>query len=190
MERDIYLILSSSSSLPAKVIKWATKNELNHASIALDDSLNKMYSFGRLKINQPFNAGFVVENKDAGFYAKFTDTKIRLYRVPVPEEVFRSVSDYMAQCVYGKEELKYNFIGAIFSKARIPVPRVNKYFCSEFAARVFEICHVREIGRDANACLPYDFLKLPNMELLYTGYLAKYSNDRPKVKLVEEQPAV
>lgn len=176
MQRYIYLILSSSSSLPAKIIKWATQNELNHSSISLDDSLNCMYSFGRLKINQPFNAGFVVENKDVGFYAKFTDTKIRLYRLKVDEKTFNATKDYLMQCVYGKEYLKYNFAGAILSKVKIAVPRVNRFFCSEFAAMIIQQCHIRELKKSAHICHPYDFLEFEDMELLYQGLLRDYSN--------------
>lgn len=178
MQRYIYLILSSSSSLPAKIIKWATHNDLNHSSISLDDSLNCMFSFGRLKINQPFNAGFVVENKDAGFYAKFTDTKIRLYRLPVDENTFNMTKDYLMQSVYGKEFLKYNFLGAILSKINIAVPRVNKYFCSEYIATLMRECNVRRLKKSANICHPYDFLEFDDMELLYTGLLSEYSNEK------------
>lgn len=174
LKKYIYLILSSSSSLPAKIIKFATRKELNHASLSLDDSLKKMYSFGRLKMNQPFNAGFVVEDKDQGFYKKFTDTKIWLYRLSVDEDTFKQVSDYLNQCAYGKEFLKYNFAGAILSKINVPVPRVNRYFCSEFAAMVFDECKVRKLNKQPNIFHPYDFLELDDMELLYTGLLREY----------------
>ena len=179
MERYIYLILSSSSSLPAKIIKFVTQNELNHTSLSLDSTLNKMFSFGRLKINQPFNAGFVVEDKDKGFYEKFTDTKILLYRIAVDEKTFNNVSDHLHECVYSKEELKYNYIGAILSKVKIPVPRVNKYFCSEFAAGVLQENHVRDINMNIHMCMPFDFLTLDNIELLYDGMLCEYDCNLP-----------
>lgn len=174
MERYIYLILSSSSSLPAKIIKFAINNELNHTSLSLDSSLNKMFSFGRIKVNQPFNAGFVLEDKDKGFYQKFTDTKILLYRIPVDERTFNNVTDYLYECLYSKEELKYNYIGAILSKIKISVPRVNKYFCSEFTAGIIQENNVRDFKVNAHTCMPSDFLELDNIELLYEGMLSEY----------------
>lgn len=174
MKRYIYLILSSSSSLPAKIIKFSTQNEINHASLSLDSTLTKMFSFGRLKMNQPFNAGFVVENKNKGFYKKFTDTKILLYRLPVDEKTFRKVSDYLHRCAYEKENLRYNFIGAIFSRINRPVARKEKYFCSEFVAIVLKKFKVCKITKNVHTFQPYDFLEIDNKELIYDGLLSKY----------------
>lgn len=175
-KKYIYLILSSSSSLPAKIIKFFTKNQLNHSSISLDDSLHKMFSFGRLKMWNAFHGGFVVEDKDKGFYEKFTDTYIKLYRFPVSDEIYEKTKEYLLNCAEQKETFKYNLIGAVLSKFGIPLARDQQYFCSEFVAITFKECGIRPINRDVHTYHPYFFLELEDKELIYEGMLADYSN--------------
>lgn len=172
----IYLVLSSSSSFPAKIIKFFTKNQLNHSSISLDDSLHNMYSFGRIKMWNAFHGGFVLEDKDKGFYQKFTDTYIHLYRFPVNAEVFEKTKEYLSQCAKEKDTFKYNMLGAMLSKFDIPLARCKQYFCSEFVAITFKECGIRDIKRNVHTYHPYFFLELEDKELIYSGMLANYSN--------------
>lgn len=50
----IYIILTYTGTLLSKIIKFYTKDEFSHVSLALDIGLNKMYSFGRLNPYNPF----------------------------------------------------------------------------------------------------------------------------------------
>lgn len=47
--RDIYIVLTGTGTAFSGIIKWFTKAELNHASIAFDSELREVYSFGRKK---------------------------------------------------------------------------------------------------------------------------------------------
>lgn len=191
MQQYIYLILSSSSSVPAKLIKFFTKNPLNHSSVSLDDSLHKMYSFGRLKMWNAFYGGFVVEDKDKGFYEKFTDTYIELYRFPVDEETFEHTQIYLEKCAAEKETFKYNLLGTMLSKFKIPLVRDKQYFCSEFVAVVFQECNIRKLKYNPHIYHPYYFLELENKELVYEGMLREYSNqheqERERVPMQERE---
>ena len=50
--KNIYLIITYTGTIPAKLIKLYTKNEYSHISISLDKELTEMYSFARLN---PYN---------------------------------------------------------------------------------------------------------------------------------------
>ena len=60
--KDIYILLTDTGSVLTRVIKRFTNNPYNHVSIAFEEDLNKLYSFGRLQPNNPFFAGFVEES--------------------------------------------------------------------------------------------------------------------------------
>lgn len=47
--KDIYIVLTGTGTAFSGLIKWFTKAELNHASIAFDHELREVYSFGRKK---------------------------------------------------------------------------------------------------------------------------------------------
>lgn len=46
--KKIYIILTFTGTALSRIIKFATKVEFAHVSIALDEELNEMYSFGRI----------------------------------------------------------------------------------------------------------------------------------------------
>lgn len=57
--KEVYIVLTYSGTALSTLIKKFTKDEFAHVSIALDENLEEMYSFGRLNPYNPFNAGFV-----------------------------------------------------------------------------------------------------------------------------------
>ena len=59
--KNIYLIITYTGTLPAKLIKLYTKNEYSHISISLDKELNEMYSFARKNPYNFLNAGMIQE---------------------------------------------------------------------------------------------------------------------------------
>ncbi|MFZ2539683.1 MAG: hypothetical protein WAX04_12415 [Oscillospiraceae bacterium] len=187
MQDYIYLVLSSSSSFPAKVIKFFSRNSLNHSSIAIDKSLKEMYSFGRLVLWNPFHGGFVKEDKDKGFYIKFTDTYINMYRFPVSKETYNETKEYLETAYNNKKAFKYNFMGVVLGVFNIPICRENQYFCSEFVAKVFQDCSIREIPRDVHTYRPYYFEELLDKELIYDGMLSDYD---PQKVYVEEKEKI
>ena len=46
--KKIYIVLTHTGTTLSKIIKTYTKDEFSHVSIALDNKLQEMYSFGRL----------------------------------------------------------------------------------------------------------------------------------------------
>lgn len=48
-KKDVYIVLTGTGTTFSGFIKWFTKADLNHASIAFDSELREVYSFGRKK---------------------------------------------------------------------------------------------------------------------------------------------
>lgn len=57
----IYIVLTYTGTLLARIVRFYTRKEYSHVSIALDENLNMMYSFGRLNPYNAFVGGFVHE---------------------------------------------------------------------------------------------------------------------------------
>jgi len=174
MQKYVYLILSSSNSLAGKMIRLLGHHKINHSSISLDNSLHKMYSFGRVKMWNVLSGGFVIEDRDKGFYEKFADTYIQLYRLPVDEQTYDKTKAYLENFASRRKEFKYNFAGIFLYKFGIPLYRKNKFFCSEFVASVIVKCGIREIKRNIHTYHPNYFLELDDKELIYDGMMNNY----------------
>lgn len=48
--KKIYIILTYSGTILSRLIKVYTREKYCHVSVALDENLNEMYSFGRLNL--------------------------------------------------------------------------------------------------------------------------------------------
>ena len=89
--RKIYIVLTYTGTILSKLVKMYTKREFSHVSIALDEDLKEMYSFGRINPYNPFKAGFVHEGINRGTFKRFKKTKTRIYSLQVKDEQFDNV---------------------------------------------------------------------------------------------------
>ena len=84
--RKIYIVLTYTGTILSKLVKMYTKREFSHVSIALDEDLKEMYSFGRLNPYNPFIGGFVHEYMDKGTFKRFSKTNAQIYCLELTEK--------------------------------------------------------------------------------------------------------
>jgi hypothetical protein len=105
--RHIYIVLTQTGTLFSRGIKFFTKEEFNHSSIALDENLNVLYSFGRKVVNNPLIGGFVTERIGQGVFGKFPQTTCAVLKVPVRDAQYEAISKEI------KRFVKYIFLFTI-----------------------------------------------------------------------------
>ena len=86
--KKMYIILAHTGTVLATIIKYYTKDEFSHASIALDADLEEMYSFGRLNPYNPFIGSFVHEHINKGTFKRFKNTRAKVYSFFVTDEQY------------------------------------------------------------------------------------------------------
>ena len=59
--KKVYILLSKTKTVPSNLIKLMTREPYCHTSLALDISLDEMYSFARKGVYNPCNRGFIRE---------------------------------------------------------------------------------------------------------------------------------
>ena len=105
--KRIYIILTYTGTILSRIIKYYTKDEFSHVSIALDSELRHMYSFGRLNPYNPFWAGFVHERINSGTFKRFSNTRAKIYSVVFKIKIKFPKSFYCAEFVkYVLDEAK------------------------------------------------------------------------------------
>ena len=170
----IYIMVSRTDTLLGKVIQRALGVSYNHCSIALDDSLESIYSFGRKELRNMFVAGFVQESKSNGFFAVHNESNIALLRLPVSSAEKARMCEIIASFQQRKKPCKYSLLGLMYCYWGIPVERENKYFCSQFVAQVLQRSGVEVFDKPASLIRPHDFLNIPSAEFVYTGTIGNY----------------
>ena len=172
--KSIYIILSQTGTVLSKVLKFFTGAEYNHASIALDPSLSKMYSFGRLNPYNPFIGGFVEEGVNKGTFKRFSKTDALVLKVDVDFNTFTNISYLLQFFAKNKTKFHYNYLGlllAFFKKDYAP-PR--HYYCSQFVRTCLACFNIENSTALPKIIKPIDFLKLSNSEIIYKGFLKNY----------------
>lgn len=175
MEKTIYIVLTNTGTLFSRAIGVYTRKELNHASIAFDEQLNEMYSFGRKNKNNPFVGGFIKENTKEGLFKRAT---CAIYKCHVTLQEYNQMQNKIRLMEQQKELYKYNLIGLFGLAMNIEIERQYAFFCSQFVATVMNECNLSDLHRPPCFMQPHHFEQLSSLEIMYKGCLQTYVNNK------------
>lgn len=170
-QRDIYVVLTGTGTAFSGIIKWFTKAELNHASIAFDSELREVYSFGRKKAYNPFIAGLIRENFIHPFYSS---ADCAIYRVNVTAQEYDKMYNHVQAMMQNQDRYKYHLLGLIGVLLNVKIDREDAYFCSHFVASVFEETAFHPVSKPSCFVTPEDFAASLNTHKIFSGKLSYY----------------
>lgn len=168
-------MLTYSGSLLSRGIKVYTKEPYSHVSIAFDEELKELYSFGRLRPNNPIIAGFVKEDIANGTYARFPNTTCALYSLDINKNQYNKLQKELEKFKRDGEKYGYNFIGLIGAMVNYPIERKYNYFCSQFVSSLLRKSGITLINKEAGLVAPRDFRECEELHLVYEGKLQNYN---------------
>lgn len=174
MGKTIYIVLTDTGTLLSKAIGMYTRKDLNHASIAFDEQLTEIYSFGRKQQYNPFLGGFVRENVAEGI---FQEADCAVYRCEVTTEAYMRIRQKIVQFELNQNDYKYNFIGLFGVALNREIQRKRAFFCSQFVATVMQESETHRLLTRPCLTMPHHLAYLPHMELVYEGDLKTYLNN-------------
>ena len=171
----IYIVLSQSGSMLSKCMKMVTRDKFNHVSLSLDPKLNRMYSFARRNAKSPFPAGFVVEGREIGSFARFKDAEICVYEMDVSDQQYLSIKRQIYGFIHDSSDLKYNYLGLIYAIVNRDKMRKNRFYCSQFVKNVLIEAGVLNAYKYKKSMRPMDFSCIENSRCIYTGKMRNYN---------------
>lgn len=171
--QKIYIVLSYTGTILAKLVRGYTKREYSHVSISLDKNLNEMYSFGRLNPYNPFIGGFVQESPHYGTFKRFKNTKSKIYSLEVSDEQYAAIREAIQEIQRSKHLYSFNTIGLFAVAFHLRLARKNHYYCAEFVKYILD-CAKLDIDLP-ELITPMDFANVTEMCEIYTGLLNKYN---------------
>lgn len=170
-DKKVYILLTDTGSFFTKLIKLYTKQPYNHASISFDRQLTEVYSFGRKKIANPFQAGFVKEDMKQEL---FQQAACAIYTIDVTEEQWTKMKQLVEKMKAQQDAYRYNFIGLFGYIMKKPIKRKKALFCSEFVATVLKEGNLMDIDLSPSLIAPSDFQRVLEWKQLYEGKLKYY----------------
>lgn len=172
--KKIYIVLTYTGTVLSKLVKMYTRREFSHVSIALDEELEQMYSFGRLYAYNPFVAGFVHEHIETGTFGRFKKTKTRIYSLQVEDKKYDKVVQTIKRIKDNKEDYKFNIIGLFAVAVHLKFRREKSFYCAEFVKYVLEQSKIDSNLPDL--VKPEDFKEIQGLNVEYSGILKEYNS--------------
>lgn len=171
MGRKIYIVLTNTGTLLSKMIGIYTREDLNHVSIAFDEQLNEMYSFGRKYQSNPFIAGFICENAVDRI---FQGADCAIFSYEVNDKKYDRMRRRIRHMEKNKNQYKYNFIGLFGVAVNKEIKRDGAFFCSQFVATVVNEGGMPMFSIKPSLVQPHHFSQLACLQTVFEGDLQTY----------------
>lgn len=176
--KKIYIVLTQSYTLLARIIKVFTKGKYSHVSISFNKECTDMYSIGRKYRYNSFVGIYKRENIYEGVF-KNKNSEILIYELEVEEDKYDNIRKLLEK--YGKESKGYNFIGLVLALFNKKLNR-RKYYCSEFIYKVLSDDKVGLYPKTNNIVKPMDFKNIKGLRKIYCGKIKNYKKKLAKNK--------
>ena len=174
--KKIYIVLTYTGTILSKIVKVYTRREFSHVSIALDEDLTIMYSFGRLNPYNAFIGGFVHEGINYGTFGRFKNTRCNIKCLEVTDEQYFELKKLIKKFEKRKRVYKFNVVGLFAVALNLKIQKENSFYCAEFVKYALEQSHIVE--ELPEIIKPDDFYYLNKSKLVYEGLLRKYALTR------------
>ena len=181
--QKIYIVLTHTGTLLSKIIRKWTKDEFTHVSIALDEDLNQMYSFGRLNPYNPFWGGFVQEGIHIGTFKRFKKTEAFIYSLDITQEQYIMAKNEIRRIEEHKTEYYFNVLGLLAVGFHKKIQPNHSFYCAEFVKYILESA---EIPINLPTIVrPEDFKFIKDYTIIYSGKLKKYNKEKKREYIMQ-----
>lgn len=169
--KKIYILLSRTNTVPARIIRKFAKGEFSHVSVSLTPRTDCFYSYARRHVDIPLFAGFISEDIHTKVFARYPEAHCALFSISVSDRGYERAKALIRHFVKNRKKATYNFLGAVTVKLGLSIKRKYKFTCSQFAAFLLDYTRDVKLPKDPYLMLPNDFTTISGMELLYDGKL-------------------
>ncbi len=176
--KKIYIVLTHTGTILSRIIKSYTKDEFSHVSISLDETLENMYSFGRINPYNPFIGGFVHEYINKGTFKRFYNTKAKIYSLEVSDKQYEIIKNEIKFIELEKNKYKFNIAGLFAVGFSKKIGGENSFYCAEFVKYLFEKAKIGMILPEI--VRPENFNNRDELIEVYHGFLRKYNAEKVK----------
>ena len=186
--QKIYIILTHTGTLLSRIIKKWTKDEFSHISIALDEELEQMYSFGRLHPYNPFWGGLVREGIHIGTFKRFKKTETLIYSLYTTQEQYSMIKNEIKRMEENKKEYRFNVLGLIAVGFHKKFQPKHSFYCAEFVKYILEFAGIKT--NLPQIVKPEDFKNVQNYTVVYKGKLKKYNKEKDRKNIAFNTPVM
>lgn len=166
--KEIYIILTRTKTIVSRAVYLATGETYTHSSMALNRSLETLYSSSRKNGVTIFPAGPCREKLTNRAFCKDPDIPCALYKLEVEDDTYEKVKRELARIMVVSELYHYNVLGLILCYFHIIYHRKYYLFCSQFIGDILQRSGAMRFDKDTALIKPNDYTKM-NLHKCYEG---------------------
>ncbi|MCD8055023.1 MAG: hypothetical protein LUF00_13545 [Lachnospiraceae bacterium] len=144
-KRYLYVLLSSTGTKFAKMIRLVGRQTYNHAAVSLDGDLEHLYAFARPQQDAIFLGHLVRESLERYTLRQSDPVPVVILRIPISQEGYDWVTRRITQMVDNTEYM-YNLLSVLSYPVTGGITVDKTYTCVEFATHLLQYCgYLREM---------------------------------------------
>lgn len=171
--KKIYILLSSTNTLPARLIRKVKGSTYAHTAISLTPATDCLYSYARKYTYNLLIAGFAIENIHTKVYARYPDAPCAVCALELSDTAYEKICKEIERYLENRKKAKYNYLAFLTFGLGNRLRRKFKHTCSQFVALLLDRCGEVTLPKDPYLMLPDDFMNIPGIQLVYSGPLGK-----------------
>lgn len=141
----ISILFSTYTDWASRVVALTSGFGYTHVSIALDDKKEYFYAFNTKGFRKEYPKKH--KNKMSNNICYFLEVTNRQYK-----KLCKLIRKFERN--NDKKKYKYNWLGLFSCMVRIPIKFENRYFCSQFVAKLLEWSDIMKFKRSTSRYLP------------------------------------
>ncbi len=173
--KNLYIIISQTHTGVAGAIRKLGKTKYNHAAIALDKDLSRMYAFARLKHKSILLGQLVRENMYRYSLGKYDYVGGKIFELPVTDEQYKEIEDVISK-MYKEGDYLYNLFSVLLTPVMGGFSTYKSFSCVEFVMYLLKELGY-ELEKPLYAYRPDDLQKVLEDKLFFEGNLLEYCPD-------------
>lgn len=178
--KKIYIVMTQTGTILSMLVKLRTGCEYGHVSIALDENLDEMYSFGRLNPYNPFLGGFVHEKINAGTFKRFKNTRANVCYLEIEDYKYDLIKHMLYQMEKSLSTYKFNILGLLGAAINVNImPRKDTFYCAEFVKYLLEYAGIET--KLPGIVIPDKFKNMEGIVSIYKGKLSSYRENKTHI---------
>lgn len=146
--KTISILFSTYTDVASKVVYLLSNRGYTHVSIALDSNFEYFYAFN----TKGFRKEYPRKHKNR------TKNNICL-KLEVSKKQYTKLENILKEFKRKESTYSYNWLGLIFCLFKLKLPRKNKFFCSQFVAKLLEKAGILKLKKDSGKYLPNNLMK-------------------------------
>ncbi|MCD8118866.1 MAG: hypothetical protein LUE29_05195 [Lachnospiraceae bacterium] len=167
MKKYIYIMLSSTGTNFAKLIRLFGQQTYNHAAVSLDGSFERTYAFARPRHSSVFLGHLVRESLERYTLRKAEPVPVMILKIPVSGEEYAWVRQKIMQMLDNPEYM-YNLFSVLTWPLLKGFPVDRAYTCIEFVAKLLQHCGYLQEGASCHY-RPDDLAEELSQYIAYEG---------------------